>query len=106
MPIQDWGAIGKIVSAIGVVFALIYLTTQIRQNTRQLQSQGHQGMTDSYNSLLAQLLADDSLFKTAVRGFQNWESLTPFQQARLHLFLNEHLLHFRMALQLHEKGAI
>jgi hypothetical protein len=106
MSIQDWGAIGEVVSAIGVVFTLIYLTTQIRQNTRQLQSQGHQGMTDSYNALLAQLLADDSLFKTAVRGSQDWESLTPFQQARLHLFLNEHLLHFRMAFQLHEKGAI
>jgi hypothetical protein len=106
MSIQDWGAIGEVVGAIGVILTLGYLTTQIRQNTRQLQSQGHQGMTDSYNVLLAQLLADDSLFKTAVRGCQDWESLSAFQQARLHLFFNEHLLHFRMAFQLHDKGAI
>ena len=76
MSIQDWGAIGEVVSAIGVVLTLIYLTTQIRQNTRQLQSQGHQGMTESYNALLAQLLADESLFKTAVRGTQDWETFS------------------------------
>ena len=59
------GAIGEVVGATGVILTLVYLTTQIRQNTRQLRSQGHQGITDSYNAILGQLLADDSLFKTA-----------------------------------------
>src|SRR6478672_9361435 len=106
MSIQDWGAIGEVVSAIGVVLTLIYLTTQIRQNTRQLRSEGHRGITDSYNAILTQLLADDSLFKTGVRGCQNWESLTAFQQSRFHIFLHQHLMHFRMAFQLQRKGAI
>jgi hypothetical protein len=106
MSIQDWGAIGEIVSAIGVLLTLIYLTTQIRQNTRQLRSEGHRGITDSYNAILAQLLADDSLFTTGVRGCQDWESLTAFQQSRLHIFLHQHLMHFRMAFQLQRKGAI
>ena len=34
MSIQDWGAIGEVVSAIGVIVTLIYLTTQLRQNTQ------------------------------------------------------------------------
>jgi hypothetical protein len=70
MSIQDWGAISEVVGAIGVIVTLIYLTTQIRQNTRQIRNQGHQGITDSYNVTLGQLLADDSLFKTIVRGCQ------------------------------------
>ena len=106
MSIQDWGAIGEVVSAVGVVLTLIYLTTQIRQNTRQLRSEGHRGITDSYNAILAQLLVDDSLFKTGIRGCQDWESLTAFQQSRAHIFFHQHLMHFRMAFLLHRKGAI
>ena len=106
MSIQDWGAIGEVVGAIGVILTLIYLATQIRQNTRQLRSEGHQAITGSYNDTLSQLLADDSLFKTLIRGCQDWESITAFQQSRCHIFFHQHLMHFRMAFQLHDKGAI
>jgi hypothetical protein len=107
MSIQDWGAIGEVVSAIGVVVTLINLTPQIRQNTGQLRSEGHQGITNSYSVTLGQLLAiDDSLFRTLVRGCQDWESITAFQQSQCHIFFHQHLMHFRMAFQLHRKGAI
>ena len=33
MTIQDWGAVGEILGAIGVIATLIYLAVQIRQNT-------------------------------------------------------------------------
>ena len=106
MSIQDWGAIAEVVSAIGVIVTLIYLATQIRQNTRQIRSEGHQGITDSYSVTLGQLLADDSLFETIVRGCQDWESITAFQQSQCHIFFHQHLMHFRTAFQLHDKGAI
>lgn len=35
--IQDLGAVGEFVGAIGVVITLIYLAYQIRQNTIQLE---------------------------------------------------------------------
>ncbi len=106
MFIQDWGAIGEVVGAIGVILTLIYLATQIRQNTRQMRSEGHRGITESYNVTLGQLLADDSLFKTLIRGCQDWESITTFQQSQCHIFFHQHLMHLRMAFQLHDKGAI
>ncbi len=106
MSIQDWGAIGELVGAIAVILTLIYLATQIRQNTRQLRSEGHRAITDSYGVTLGQLLADDSLFKTLIRGCQEWESITAFQQSQCHIFFHQHLMHFRMAFQLHDKGAI
>ena len=106
MSIQDWGAIGEIVGAIGVILTLIYLATQIRQNTRQLRSEGHQGITDGYNDILGQLLADDTLFETLVRGCQDWESISAFQQSQCHIFFHQHLMHLRMAFQLRDKGAI
>ena len=68
MSIQDWAAIGEIVGAIAVLVTLIYLTAQIRQNTRQIRSEGHARIADSYNGILSQLLADDVLLKSTVRG--------------------------------------
>jgi len=106
MSIQDWGAVGEMVGAIGVIVTLLYLATQIRQSTRQMRSEGHQGITDSYSVTLGQLLADDTLFETIVRGCQNWESITAFQQSQCHIFFHQHLMHFRVAFQLHDKGAI
>jgi len=106
MSIQDWGAIGEVAGAIAVIFTLIYLATQIRQNTRQLRSEGHLGITDSYSVTLGQLLADDSLFEAIVRGCQDWESITAFQQSQCHIFFHQHLMHFRTVFQLHDKGAI
>ena len=55
MSIQDWAAIGEIVGAIAVIVTLIYLATQIRQNTRQIRCEGHARITDSYNGILSQL---------------------------------------------------
>ena len=106
MTIQDWGSIGEVVGAIGVILTLLYLATQIRQNTRQIRSEGHQGITDSYSATLGQLLADGDLFKAIVRGCQDWDSITAFQQSQCHIFFHQHLMHFRVAFQLHDKGAL
>lgn len=106
MSIQDWGAVGEIIGAITVIVTLIYLATQIRQNTRQIRSEGHVRVTDSYNDVISQLLGDDALFKLVVRGCQDWESLSAFEQSRFHLFFHQHLMHLRMAYQLHDKEAM
>jgi hypothetical protein len=38
MTIQDWGALGELVGAVAVVATLIFLTTQIRQNTKTVRA--------------------------------------------------------------------
>ena len=35
--IQDWGSVGEIVGAVATMATLLYLTTQIRQNTRTVR---------------------------------------------------------------------
>lgn len=38
MNIQDWGAIGEVVSAVAVIITLVYLALQLRQNTKALRT--------------------------------------------------------------------
>ena len=44
MTIQDWGALGEIIGGFGVIITLLYLATQIRQNTKHVASASLQAM--------------------------------------------------------------
>ncbi len=48
--IQDLGAAGEFVGAIGVVVTLIYLAYQIRQNTIQLEQSTHTARAAAQNA--------------------------------------------------------
>jgi len=47
---MDWdaiGAIAELAGAIGVIASLLYLATQIRQNSRQLRGQAQVSFTEA-----------------------------------------------------------
>lgn len=45
-------AIGELLSAVGVIVTLIYLSTQIRQNSRALMAQGHDEKTRALREIV------------------------------------------------------
>lgn len=47
MNIIELGAVGELVGGVAVIATLIYLTIQIRQNTRAMRSTTHQAVVDS-----------------------------------------------------------
>ena len=52
MSIQDWGAIGELIAAVATVGTLIYLASQIRQNTKQLRSTSYEAYNQAgYNAM-------------------------------------------------------
>jgi hypothetical protein len=48
MTLQDWGSIGEMVGAIGVVVTLIYLTKQIRLNTLAMDEARKLALAQTY----------------------------------------------------------
>src|SRR5262245_65350120 len=61
MTLQDFGAIGEVVSAVAVVITLIYLAKQIRQNTHAMDegrrlalAQTYQLRSDALQAMLVQ----------------------------------------------------
>jgi hypothetical protein len=48
MTLQDWGSIGEMVGAIGVVVTLIYLTKQIRLNTQAMDEARKLALAQTY----------------------------------------------------------
>lgn len=53
--IQDYGALGEIIGAIGVIATLAYLALQIRQNTKQLVQNERQSTASALNASLVSL---------------------------------------------------
>ena len=53
MTLQDLGSIGELVSAIAVVASLVYLASQIRQNTRQIDENTKAAQAAAFDSSIS-----------------------------------------------------
>jgi hypothetical protein len=60
MSIQDFGAIGDLIAAIGVVVSLFYLARQIRQSTKQIDENTKASRAAAVNTSL-QLISDNRI---------------------------------------------
>lgn len=81
----SWDAIGAIaesLGAIGVIFSLVYLGVQIRQNTRSVRRASARQTSDK-NAVALRCLADYSeLFSGDLFGFDRLANLEPSERAR------------------------
>ena len=63
LSIQDWGAIGELLGALAVVITLVFLTLQIRQNTKSIEETKKVSVAQTYQSRAALFI--DILLRTA-----------------------------------------
>ena len=61
MTLQDWGSIGEILGAVAVLCSLIYLAVQIRQNTRSVEANTMQDLSEAYKNVLLTVATDPIL---------------------------------------------
>jgi hypothetical protein len=73
--IQDWGAIGEIAGGLGVIFTLLYLATQIRQNTKHVASASLQAMSQRVEDRMM-AVATNSQFANVFRRWRDGEEMT------------------------------
>ncbi len=77
---QLLGNFGEFVGAIAVVATLIYLTTQIRQNTSALQSAAAQAVHDNFAAWYSSAQGDPSLLSISVKGMKDLASLSEIEK--------------------------
>jgi hypothetical protein len=76
------GAIANVLAAVGVIATLIYLSIQIRQNNNQLRGAATIAVYDSQRGLTDTLTEDEELYKIALRGNEDLDSLDPWEKQR------------------------
>jgi hypothetical protein len=98
------GAIGEIIGAAGVIVSLLYLASQVRNNSRQLRHSSAQAVLDKLNGLIGQLAFTAGAGDVWTRGLSGLEELREdeelvrFSSMMLQAFwAYEEVLHYREA---------
>ena len=87
MTIQDWGAVGEILGAIGVVVTLIYLARQIRENSRQMRVGSIISINHLINEAWDPIYSNDRNIRVWTTGLRSPLDLEEEDLALFHLFM-------------------
>ena len=86
----DWnaiGAIGEILGAVAVVITLLYLSKQIRQNSRSVQVAALSDTTSQWTHWSELLATSPDLAEIVARGNQSFKSLAEVDALRYGAFI-------------------
>lgn len=86
------GAIGEILGAIAVFVTLLYLSIQIRQNTRAVQATGMDSLVNSVNEIRRSLFESKELSELYLKGSSDPTLLDPGEQLRYRLVVHNMLM--------------
>jgi hypothetical protein len=106
---MNWDAISAIAEVIGViavVISLIYLAQQVRQNTSQLKQDNLLKTVRGTLDTNWYYHRDPEAFSVIRRGTQNFDSLSPQEQAHFHSILVDLSFYLHIAQQQHRAGLI
>src|SRR5437868_3065846 len=100
------GAIANLLAAIGVIATLIYLSAQIRQNNNQLRGAATIAVYDYQRALTDTLTEDQELYKIALRGNEDLDSLTDWERQRFTIWAIKETGMWEMCHRLLKQGAL
>ena len=104
---MDWdaiGALGELIGAVAVVATLVYLSSQLRQNTKALRSSTWQAIQSSEHEYDMHLNRDTELLDIVIRGNKGREFLKSdierlrFEISQKQLLDQFHNLHYQYEL--------
>lgn len=84
------GAIAELLGALGVIVSLVYLSVQIRQNTKQIGEHSRElriaaldAIASSFSRFRDPLIRDPELAALWLKGIADFDSLDPVEQVRM-----------------------
>ena len=103
MSLEDLGNIGEFVGAMAVVFSLIYLAIQIRQNTAAVRTASRQDIVSGYREQ-GRLFLEPARARAYAEGLNRYPNI-PFDERNLFgSVLGDHAVFFQSVFALHESG--
>ena len=94
LTLQDLGALGEFVGALGVVISLIYLARQLSQNTISVRAASFNSMTENSIRLLEPSFKDGVFADFLHRAEQDPSSLSPNEVVRWDAYMTAAYRHF------------
>jgi hypothetical protein len=105
MTITELGALGEFVGSILTIVTLIYLATQVRQNTAQQKREELISVQHGQNSVVAQL-QDPEVTRAYALASEGDGSASIKDRAMAIVFLIQYLNHFQIVHELYKGGSM
>ncbi len=106
MSLQDLGSLGEFVGAVAVVFSLLYLATQIRQNTQAVRASSYQDVAQGVRAYMALLAQDERLAQIYLRGAAQSDELAPAESLQFEMLVGHFFANFDVAVDLYKRHMI
>ncbi len=106
MTIFELGALGEFLGSIAVVFTLIYLAIQIRQNTRSGRAQSRQTLITQWSSTNWELSRDPELLRIYAEALTNWPDLPNDKKTMFDIGMGHYLANIQNGLLLRDSGML
>ena len=97
------GAVGEVLGGVAVIVTLIYLAVQTQQVRRAAAAHAPEWASDGYRATLVSLRQDAELTRLHRRSLHDWHGLSANEQARVHYFHAEMILHLDAILSLRQQ---
>ena len=82
------GAVGEILGAVAVLFTLIYLARQIKQNTQEVRSSNYHAITGSFNAINMIVAQNAELARVFKLGNDSFSSMSEEEQTQYNFLMH------------------
>ena len=89
-----------------MIVSLVYLTTQIRQNTRALKTAAHQDTTRGASEFTAQIAENADVARIFRVGLADWSQLDSDERMRFSMLLFQTFFNFQNLYSLQREGGV
>jgi hypothetical protein len=104
--IEQLGSLGELIAAIATVVTLVYLATQLRQNTSTARSNSAAADTQNQNALAQILVQDREVSRVFWLGLESRSELDSADQHCFDGFMGMMLMYYEQSWRFHEERAI
>lgn len=100
------GAVGELLGAAAVLFTLIYLAVQIKQNTSAVATATYESTMTGFNDINVVVAGNPALASVLDRGCQNPDSLTAGEVVQFNFLLRCYSNQWWKLFKLYERGSL
>jgi hypothetical protein len=100
------GAIAELVGALGVIGSLIYVGSQVRQNTRSMRAATYDSLVRSNGEWMAPVIQDAALAASFELAVDSWADVDEVQRPRVMYLLTQLFRHWENAFFQQQQGTL
>lgn len=104
--LSDLGNLAEAIAAVGVVVSLIYLSAQIKQNTKAVRASSYQEVANGISNFQISLAENAELSLIYQKGIEDLKQLSPTELVRFESIIGQLFVRYDVAVYFYQNNLI